>query len=96
MTELSRRSFKRVKYQKKKIHGKLVDVVVFQRGGFKVEVTLNKIDQIDRLTTSPKRWLNTNPVIPIGRRDENGLPIYKVVRLDKHIAKMRKTSRHTR
>ena len=55
-------------------------IAVFQKGNVKVEVALNEIDHVERLTTSPNKWLETRIVIPTGKRDDKGIPIYMVVR----------------
>lgn len=89
MPKLRSRTFKKVKHTKARIRGKSIDVAVFRRGNLEVQVPFNEIDQVETITTHPKRWMGSKLVIPIGKRDEEGFPIYKVIRLNKDIAKKR-------
>jgi len=91
MSKLKQKRWEKVTERKTTIKGRPVDVAIFQKGDFQIEVVVNEIDHVERITTSPKRWLHKNPVIPIGERDDRGRPLYKVIRLNKRISDSPKT-----
>ena len=72
--------FREIKKFKRTLNGKVLRWAVYKRKELTIEIRLNDVDHVERLTTSPKKWLDSRIVIPIGKRDERGLPIYKVVR----------------
>lgn len=73
------KKFRRVEVYERVINGKTTRIAVFQKADLRIEVRLNEVDHIERLTTSPKKWLDSRIVIPTGRRDEKGRPVYKVL-----------------
>ena len=85
--------WKKLREHRRVIYGKTVRVAEYRRGDHKIEIPVNKIDHIIRITNSPQRWLNKHPVVPLGKQDDNGFPLYKVIRLNEQIAKSTKDIR---
>jgi len=90
MNKMGPKEWKKVKFTKKVVSGKPVDVAIYQKGKHRIEIPLNQIDHIERITSSPRRWLKSHPVIPLGEKDERGEPLYKVIKLNDHIARSKK------
>jgi len=66
---------------------------IYQNDTERIEVRMNEIDLIETITINPKIWLGSNPVIPLGKTDNKGNPLYKVVKLNENIAKSKKEYR---
>ncbi|GAJ24081.1 unnamed protein product, partial [marine sediment metagenome] len=54
---------------------------VYKNGRSSYDVPVDSTDNLLQVTTKPEEWLNRNLVIPLGKRDDQGDPIYKVVEL---------------
>lgn len=46
----------------------------------KWSIGIDEIDDLVCITTEPEKWMNKHLTIPLGHRDEEGNPIYKVVK----------------
>ena len=90
---MSHQTWKKSRNQKKNIHGKEVIYEIYQNENERVEIKTSNVDLIETITINPKRWLSTNPVIPLGKTDKKGNPLYKVVKLNENIAKLKKEYR---
>jgi len=92
MNKRKSKQWKKLRERRRVIGGKTVKVAEFRRGQHKIEITTNEIDHIIKITSSPENWLNKHPMVPLGQKDDSGSPLYKVIRLNKQIAKSTKTA----
>ena len=63
---------------------------VYKNGGSRYDVPVDSTDILLQVTTRPEEWLNRNLVIPLGKRDDQGDPIYRVVALKPQYSRSRK------
>ena len=80
--------FIKVNNKQRTIKGKPETIATFRQGHQTYNIRVDESDSLIGLTISPEEYLTNKLVIPIGKRDSEGNPIYQILELnEKYIKK---------